>query len=81
VNLFLQALTTFDVLHHVISRATTFFSHRKPYELGSFSWIVDGKDPANQAQSPTCFDCSGRQASYSRIEKAPEWEPFMVPTP
>jgi hypothetical protein len=46
VNLFLQALTTFDVLHHVISRATTFFSQRKPYELGSFSWIVDGKDPA-----------------------------------
>jgi hypothetical protein len=45
VNLFLQALTTFDVPHHVISRPTTFFSQRKPYELGSFSWIVDGKDP------------------------------------
>lgn len=45
-NLFLQALTTFDVLHHVISRATTFFAQRKPYELGSFSWIVDGKEPA-----------------------------------
>ena len=46
LNLFLQALTTFDVLHHVISRATTFFAQRKPYELGSFSWIVDGKEPA-----------------------------------
>jgi hypothetical protein len=46
VNLFLQALTTFDVLHHVIGRATTFFAQRKPYELGSFLWIVDGKEPA-----------------------------------
>jgi hypothetical protein len=46
VNLFLQALTTFDVLHGVITRATNFFAQRKPYELGSFSWIVDGKDPA-----------------------------------
>jgi hypothetical protein len=46
LNLFLQALTTFDVLHHVIGRATTFFAQRKPYELGSFSWIVDGKEPA-----------------------------------
>jgi hypothetical protein len=46
LNLFLQALTTFDVLHHVIGQATTFFAQRKPYELGSFSWIVDGKEPA-----------------------------------
>jgi hypothetical protein len=30
LNLFLQALATFNVLHHVIGRATTFFAqHRK----------------------------------------------------
>jgi hypothetical protein len=46
VNLFLQALTTFDVLHHVITKATTFFAQRKPYELGSFVWTIDGKEPA-----------------------------------
>ena len=46
VNLFLQALTPFDVLHRVIGRVTSFYAQRKPYELGSFSWIVDGKDPA-----------------------------------
>jgi hypothetical protein len=23
-----------------------FFAQRKPYELGSFAWVVDGKDPA-----------------------------------
>jgi len=46
INLFLQALTTFDVLHRLISRVTTYYAQRKPYELGSFSWIVDGKDAA-----------------------------------
>ena len=46
LNLFLQALTTFDVLHHVITKAPNFFAQRKPYELGSFSWIVDGKEAA-----------------------------------
>jgi hypothetical protein len=46
LNLFLQALTTFTVLHRVIGRAATFFAQCKPYELGSFSWIVDGKDRA-----------------------------------
>jgi hypothetical protein len=39
-------LTTFDVLHRVIGRVTTFFAQHKPYELSPFSWIVDGKDPA-----------------------------------
>lgn len=46
LNLFLQALTTFDVLHRVIGRVASFYAQRMPYELGSFSWIVDGKDPA-----------------------------------
>jgi hypothetical protein len=46
VNLFLQALTTFDVLARIIDRVTSFYAQRMPYELGSFSWIVDGKDPA-----------------------------------
>lgn len=46
LNLFLQALTTFDVLHHVITKVPTFFAQRKPYELGSFSWRVDGKEKA-----------------------------------
>jgi hypothetical protein len=46
VNLFLQALTTFDVLHNVITKATTFLAQRKPCELGSFAWIIDGKEPA-----------------------------------
>jgi hypothetical protein len=45
-NLFLQALTTFNVLHRVIDRVPSFYAQRMPYELSSFSWVVDGKDPA-----------------------------------
>src|SRR5262249_26496858 len=46
INLFIQALVTFDVLHHVIANAPNFFAQRKPYELSSFRWTVDGKDKA-----------------------------------
>jgi hypothetical protein len=46
VSLYLQSLITFEVLHGLIGHTTAFFAQRKPYELGTFSWIVDGKDPA-----------------------------------
>lgn len=43
--LYLQALTTFDVLHRLIGHMTMFFSQRRPQELGKIAWVVDGKDP------------------------------------
>jgi hypothetical protein len=43
--LYLQALTTFEVLHRLIGHMTVFFSQRRPQELGTITWIVDGKDP------------------------------------
>jgi hypothetical protein len=45
-QLFLQALTTFEVVHRVISHTILYFSQRRPYELSSFRWVVDGKDLA-----------------------------------
>jgi hypothetical protein len=42
--LYLQALTTFEVMHRLIGYVTMYFSQRRPSELGSFEWIVDGKD-------------------------------------
>lgn len=45
VPLYLQALATFTLLHHMIGYTTTYFSQRRPAELGAFTWIVDGKDP------------------------------------
>jgi uncharacterized protein DUF3800 len=45
VPLYLQALTTFDVIHRLIGNMTMFYSQRRPQELGAISWVVDGKDP------------------------------------
>jgi hypothetical protein len=44
VPLYLQALATFELLHRLIGHVTMYFSQRRPVELGSFTWIVDGKD-------------------------------------
>jgi hypothetical protein len=44
-QLFLQALTTFELIHRVISHTIRYFAQRRPYELSSFAWVVDGKDP------------------------------------
>jgi hypothetical protein len=45
VPLFLQALTTFDVLHRLIGHMAMFYAQRRAQELGEISWVVDGKDP------------------------------------
>jgi hypothetical protein len=73
LNLFLQALTTFDVLHHVINRATTFFSQRKPYELGSFSWIVDGKEPAKVTRWEEWWAHYAQGALATMSKRRPAW--------
>ena len=44
VPLYLQALTTFEVIHRLIGYMTMFYSQRRPQELGAIKWIVDGKD-------------------------------------
>lgn len=45
VPLYLQALTTFDVIHRLIGNMTNYYSQRRPGELGKIAWVVDGKDP------------------------------------
>jgi hypothetical protein len=44
VQLYLQALTTFELLHRLIGYMTMYFSQRWPGELGKITWVVDGKD-------------------------------------
>jgi len=41
-----QGMTAWDVLEHVITHVPMFFAQRQPRELGTFTWIVDGKEPA-----------------------------------
>jgi hypothetical protein len=43
--LYIQALITFETLHSIINHAPLYFVQRQPQELGTFTWIVDGKEP------------------------------------
>jgi hypothetical protein len=43
--LYLQAVVTFETLHAVIGHVPVYFAQRRPKELSSFTWIIDGKDP------------------------------------
>src|ERR1035441_3327848 len=44
LNLFLQAVALFETIHRVIAHVPLYFVQRRPEELGTFSWIIDGKD-------------------------------------
>jgi hypothetical protein len=44
--LYIQALLTFETIHSIINHVPLYFAQRQPRELGSFTWVVDGKEPA-----------------------------------
>lgn len=43
--LYLQAITTFEVIKTIIDHVPMYFSQRQPHELGQFIWKIDGKEP------------------------------------
>ena len=45
-QLFIQSLATFELIHRIICHSILYFAQRRPYELSSFVWVIDGKDPA-----------------------------------
>jgi hypothetical protein len=46
LNLFLQTIVLFETIHRIIDHVPFYYVQRRPEDLGTFSWIVDGKDPA-----------------------------------
>jgi hypothetical protein len=44
LQLYVQSVVTFDVLDRLFEHATMYYSLREPRELGSFHWIIDGKN-------------------------------------
>lgn len=71
--LYLQALTTFEVLHRLIGHVTMYFCQRRPWELGAFAWIVDGKDPTAVTKWETWWSqyAQGALATMSKRRPAP----------
>jgi hypothetical protein len=72
-QLFLQALTTFELIHRVISHTILYLSQRRPYELASFIWVVDGKDRAKVTnwESWLKFYAQGALVSLSQRNPVP----------
>ena len=75
-QLFLQALTTFDLMHRVIGNTSLYFSQRKPYALADFKWTVDGKNADNVTkwESWLEFYATGALATLSARDPAPRPE-------
>lgn len=43
-QLYVQSVATFELIWRTICHATMYFSQRRPEELGTFYWVVDGKE-------------------------------------
>lgn len=71
VQLYLQALTTFELLHRLIGHMTLYYSQRRPHELGSIAWIVDGKDPKKVTKWETWCSSYARGALATMSIKRP----------
>jgi hypothetical protein len=71
--LFIQALTTFELIHRIICHSILYFAQRRPYELSSFSWAIDGKEPAKVTrwENWLAFYAQGALASLSNREPVP----------
>jgi hypothetical protein len=76
-QLFLQALTTFELIHRVICHAILYFSQRRPYELSSFIWVVDGKDQAKVTKWENWLKFYAQGALISLSQR----KPLPMPTP
>ncbi len=71
VPLFLQAMTTFDMVGNIICQVPLYFVQRQPKELGNFTWIVDGKDPARTTNWEIWWSCYASGALATRSKANP----------
>lgn len=71
--LYIQAITTFDVLHNIIKHIPLYFAQRQPQELATFSWIIDGKEPKKRTDWEMWWSwyARGALASMSMRQPAP----------
>ena len=76
LQLYLQALTTFEVLHRLIGHTTLFYAQRRAFELGSFTWIVDGKEKATVTKCEKWWShyAQGALATMSKRRPMPHFE-------
>ena len=71
--LYLQAITTFEVLHTIINHVPLYFAQRQPQELATFTWVIDGKEPTKVTNWEMWWSwyARGALANMSRRRPAP----------
>ena len=71
--LYVQAITTFEVLHSIINHVPLYFAQRQPQELATFTWIIDGKEPGKKTNWEMWLEwyARGALANMSRRRPAP----------
>ena len=74
--LYLQAIATFEVLHSIINHVPLYFAQRQPRELGTFTWVVDGKEKGKKTNWEMWWSwyAGGALASMSERRPAPVLE-------
>jgi hypothetical protein len=74
--LYIQAVTTFELMHRLIGHTTLYYVQRLPAELGAFSWIVDGKQPGKITRWETWWSgyAQGALATMSKKRPSPMLE-------
>jgi hypothetical protein len=71
VPLYLQAISTFKLLESVIHHVPLFFAQRRPADLGTFAWIVDGKDRTRTTNWETWWSWYARGALATMSKRRP----------
>ena len=51
LQLYVQSVANFDLIHRMFSHAILYFAQRIPEELRAFNWVIDAKDRANPITS------------------------------
>ncbi len=76
LNLYLQAIITFYALQSIIHHVPLYFAQREPHELATFTWVVDGKEPAKKTNWEVWWSwyARGALASMSKRRPAPVLE-------
>ncbi|MDD2706141.1 MAG: hypothetical protein PHU07_12535 [Acidocella sp.] len=76
IPLYIQALLTFETLQSLINNIPSYFSQRRPQELGQFVWVVDGKDRRKETKWETWWSwyACGALPNMSKHCPAPSFE-------
>lgn len=69
--LYIQAISTFELLHSIINHVPLYFAQRQPQELATFTWIVDGKEPKKKTNWEMWWSWYARGALSNMSKRRP----------